>query len=199
MQTESEFLKTVIIPDSLPSSSTFRQRLEFALPSGYSIVGMDVYADDALDTQSQSLIYDNNSYADLIFDSLLMMNASQSITIVTIVIEKEIRFHSDAVTALILDPTKLEDINADTDQEEIIFHDADAIADELRGMGYTPPFVRPVIGSFFKSEHEIITLEEVDILAKVSYNSISYGIITAIEDDRGKFKYKTTKIAFVPA
>jgi len=197
---ESERVKELSIPESM-SADTYRGRLEEAAPAGYTIVAMDSEVDSELDEQpnwSVKVTYPSGTFADLIFDTLLIMNGlSPAFRFSCAIFNKEVRFYSDAFTTE-LNPDKLQDILIDSTLDEITFYDSDQINDNLRGTGsIIPPLVKPRTGIYYKSENKIITTEELNFLANVEYNSVNYGIITAYEENEGIFTYTATKLTFV--
>lgn len=197
IEPDVEYFKSVSIPDTIPAG-TYLERINFAKPDSHIAFGVDQVAIDALNKQSHTLSYDGGSFADLLFDTILMMNALNFNPIVVAVVRHWIMFFSgyDHHT---LTASMLEDINIGEEQKEISFYDAHQIGDKLRGTGYVAPFIRPIIGKLYLQESEVITTEELRIFTNVDYNGENYGFVTARqENDNGMLKYTAIKRIFVP-
>lgn len=201
---ETEFLKTDDMITT-PSIDTHRTRLDEARPweLGYIILGMDVDADNILDsspTWNPNVTYPDHKFSDFLFDTLVIMNGIGYTTMICLVINKEIRFYSAEAAASALTAAQLKDIQVGTELEEIGFFDSDQVNDNLRGDGaITPPLVKPRFGTMYKKQHKIWTLEQFVIGAKLSYGGTEYGIITGIRSEKNMFEYTLTEKVFVSA
>lgn len=195
----SDLQNHILITD--PPGNTYNERLQGSLPSGYSIEYKDTTAASDFDQNIKMvgrITYDGLSYADLLFDCLLIINAYEPVNYYCAdIVNKVIYIASDQDTVT-LDEESLIEIETDTETKVIEFFDAFAAEDELRGDGgLTPILVKPRSGNFYRAEYQIETIEELTILQHIYYDSVDYGMVVGFSDSGVRKRYTTNKITFV--
>lgn len=199
VEPDTEYLKTVII-DEFPVSTSWRNRLNDQVPSGYTIVGMDTNANTYLDETPSwlsSISYPDHYFSDLLFDTLLQINGTRVsfAYLFCHIVNKEIRFYSENQSSATIMASTLEDLKIGYKKEAHPWIKMSAIDDHLRGDGSTG-----LSGggetTISKKIHKMICYDEASIYNKMVYDSVDYGFLTKISRNikSGKFEYDITEI-----
>jgi len=145
--------------------------------------------------------YDVRYFNDLLFDTLAIANAiSQGNNhLYCVAVNKELRMYGRNInqSSLALTASKLNDVFADQSEEIITEQFDDYVNDILRGEGALT-IGNKVEVDWKKTEHKILSTQQVPLMRLVSYNSVKYGMITAISKKGLMYTYETTKLEQVP-
>lgn len=198
---ELDYLKEQSVSGSL-TGTTYRARLTEKLPTGYSVVEMDSEATDALDGNQPmtSWTYPGGSFADIIFDIMMIINAFEgSHNFRFDIMNKQIRVYGLPASAT-LTAANVEEIRSGSSAELVNYIESDEVNDNLRATGsITAPLTKPRSGNYYKTRHYIQTTEQHDINTNLVYNSVDYGEIVSISQSENKimYYYETLEMNFV--
>ena len=174
-------------------------RLEYQLPSGYSVVCMDTNAESYIDAYSlpvESILYPSMKMNDLIFDTLLLCNCyttGVNNRVFLNIVNKELRFFSADASPKTPVIATLENIKKGYTDEDLTFYYRDAVDAELRGNGVSGSGSGSEI-TYDMRKHKINSFEKFDLFDELFYLSDSYGFVTGIEKKGNMYKYSMTEM-----
>lgn len=145
--------------------------------------------------------YNGVKFNDILYDTLKIANADSQGNnyLYCVVVNREIRMYGKNVnsTGLALTASLINEIEANLTEEIVTSEYNDLIMSSLRGTAPINLYGSTAKTDWKKTTHKIATIQALDLMTLISYNSFRYGFIISIEQNGAMYKYGTLKLEAV--
>lgn len=182
------------------NEDTYRLLLEEVIPTGFTLIGADTAADNALDASSRftaGLTYTaEQNYADLLHDVMLALNAGAAGSFGVNVINGQIIIYGDfpqvELKPVLPSTSKVTiDISTESYEEQLQLIKPFEVEDNLRAD--TGTFDDSSLGSFlmYRRKGTIKTTYNASLFDELLYDGTSYGIVISKRKNGLVYEYET--------